>query len=105
MAWRSWGHADLDTVIGWRRAHAGVDLAGLAAAAARYFTEGWDRDDWRAARRGLSPRQHELIFELADELAREWTDPHLGDTPADTRSYAQELRRAIPRAVQALARR
>jgi hypothetical protein len=95
----------MDTVIGLRRARAGVDLDDLAAAAARYLAARWDRDDWRAARRGLSPRQHELILELADELAREWTDPHLGDTPADTRAYARELRRAIPRAVQALARR
>jgi hypothetical protein len=100
----SWGHMDLDNVLGWRRAHAGVDLGDLASAAARYFTAHWEPDDWRGAKRGLSPRQRELLRDLADELAREWTRPELGDGPADTQEYARTLRREIPRRIRTMAR-
>jgi hypothetical protein len=99
---QSWGR-EVEETLRLHRANASTFLSDLAYAAAREFTSGWHADDWRAARRGLSPRQRELLRELADTLASEWTTSW--DTPADTRAYARELRRAIPRAVRALARR
>jgi hypothetical protein len=98
-----WGR-EIEDVLRWHRAQVAVDLTDLARAAAREFTEGWESDDWRAAKRGLSARQREMLRELADELAREWYWPQGGDVPADVRAYARELRRTIPREVRAMAR-
>jgi hypothetical protein len=97
-----WGR-EIEETLRFHRANASAFLWDLARAAAREFTEGWEAEDWRAARRGLNARQREMLRTLADQLAEEWTTSW--DTPADTRSYARELRVTIPGAVRALARR